>query len=242
MGAVDYFASDVHLAPERPDITDRFLRFLGHAGVDASRLFLLGDIFDLWVGPKQQRLSYVVPVVAKLRELKASGIEVVFLPGNRDFNFDGRLNGERAEPEQPDSLTITSAGQRVYLAHGDLLCTGDHSYRRARSTLRSAPIRAIANHMPLPISIFLSQGYRRLSTRAVARKPRRQKSVDFARVRAQLLKGHDVVIAGHVHRGARYRVDLPGGRSGEFITLGDWDRRGVYAVSRNDRIELRKFP
>ena len=241
-GTVDYFVSDVHLAPDRPDVSDRFLRFLDAAGKDAERLFLLGDIWDLWVGPKQTRLPYAMPVLQRLREMKKGGVEVVFLPGNRDFNFDPQLNGDPVKKEHPEDLSIESAGLKVYLTHGDLLCTADHSYKRARAMLRSGPVRAIFNHMPLPISIFLSEGYRRLSGRAVARKPRRQKSVDFARVRSHLLRGHDAVICGHVHRAARYRVDLPGGRHGEFVTLGDWGRRGVYAVSRGDRLALRSFP
>ncbi|MHC4959871.1 MAG: UDP-2,3-diacylglucosamine diphosphatase [Planctomycetota bacterium] len=239
--SVDYFASDFHLAEDRPDITERFLRFLDMVAENADRLFLLGDIFDLWVGPKQARLSYVGPVIERLMALDSSGMELVFVPGNRDFNF-GPWDGRRADRTAPSDLTVTSGGRRLYLAHGDLLCTADHSYRRARRTMRSAPIRSIFNNMPLPISMFLSRGYRRLSMRAVARKPRREKAVNFAAVRAHLLAGHDTVVCGHVHRAARYEVELPGGRQGEFITLGDWERGGSYLVGENDRLLLRKFP
>jgi UDP-2,3-diacylglucosamine hydrolase len=239
--SVDYFASDFHLAEERPDITERFLRFLDIAGENADRLFLLGDIFDLWVGPKQARLSYVGPVLERLVEIEAGGVEFHFVPGNRDFNF-GPPDGRLADRHAPSDLTVESGGRKIYLAHGDLLCTADHSYRRARRTMRSAPVRAVFNNMPLPISMFLSRGYRRLSMRAVARKPRREKAVNFAAVRAHLLAGHDTVVCGHVHRAARYKVELPGGCAGEFITLGDWDRGGSYLVGENDRLLLRKFP
>ena len=233
---IDYYASDVHVSPERPHVTARFLRFLDRVMEDGNRLFLLGDIFDFWVGPKQRRLGYVKPVLNRLRELEEVGIEVRYVAGNRDFNF--RSN---ATPI-PDELTVESAGKRLYLSHGDLLCTADRNYRQARKMIRSRPVLAVLTHMPLGTSSFMSEGYRRLSQRIVARKPRREKAIDFASVRAHLLEGHDVVVCGHVHRAARYDVTLPGGRTGEFITLGDWQRVGIYLVARDGRLCLRKFP
>jgi len=236
----DFFASDVHLAAERPEITERFLRFLSMVEQRGSRLFLLGDIFDFWVTPKQTRLPYVVPILDKLRTLSAASITVHYLAGNRDFNFDARVNGGPPPRRLPEEMSVEAAGRRLFLTHGDLLCTGDRAYRRARGVGRSVPVRAAFAAMPLALSSFLSKGYRRLSQRAVARKPRRETAVDFARVRSHLLD-HDTVVCGHVHRGARYRVQLPEGRSGEFITLGDWAREGVYLVADEATLSLRKF-
>jgi UDP-2,3-diacylglucosamine hydrolase len=242
VSGTDWFASDVHVSPERPEVTERFLRFLDRVGGEESRLFLLGDIFDFWVGPKQTRLPYVVPVLQKLRALTAAGVKVHYLAGNRDFNFDARVNGGPPPRHLPEMLAVESHGLRLLLTHGDLLCTGDRAYRRARTVGRSIPVRFAFGAMPLPLAAFLSRGYRRLSEREVARKPRRETAIDFGRVRAHLLHGHDAVVCGHVHRGARYRVDLPNGRKGEFLTLGDWRREGVYAVSAGDGLLLRKFP
>jgi len=239
---VDYFASDAHLSPERPEISARFLRFLDRVQLDGNRLFLLGDIFDLWVGPKQIRMEYVVPILDKLREVTHSGTEVHYLAGNRDFNFDARVNGGPPPRRLPEVMSVVTGDQRLFITHGDLLCTNDRAYRRVRAIGRSLPVRLAFWGMPLAISTFLSRGYGRLSQRAVARKPPREKAVDFSRVRAHLLGGHDAVICGHVHRAARYRVALPNGRSGEFITLGDWRREGVYLVAREGRLLLRKFP
>jgi UDP-2,3-diacylglucosamine hydrolase len=238
---VDFFASDVHVAAEHPEIAGRFLRFCDMVMEEGERLFLLGDIFDIWVGPKQKRLPYVKPVLRKMREVARAGIELHYLAGNRDFNFDARVNGGPPPRYLPEMMTVRSAGKRLLLTHGDLLCTNDRSYRRARAVFRSFPVRFAFNRMPLRLSTFLSRGYRRLSQRVVRRKPRRQTAMDFARVRAHLLAGHDVVICGHVHRGARYAVRLPDRREAEFITLGDWDREGVYLVSRDGQLQLRKF-
>jgi len=239
----DYFASDVHLAAASPHISARFIAFLDVVqAADAGRLFLLGDIFDLWVGHKQKQLEYVKPILARLRELTAAGIEVHYLAGNRDFNFDARVNGGPPPRELPETLSVDSGGKRLFLTHGDLLCTGDRDYRRARRVGRSTPVRLAFGHMPLLLSTFLSRGYRRLSERVVARKHRRDLAVDFSRVRAHLLAGHDAVICGHVHRASRYQVALPGGRKAEFITLGNWSRQAVYLVSRGGRLLLRKFP
>jgi len=238
-GPVDYFASDVHLAAERPRVSQLFLRFCERVREDANRLFLLGDIFDLWVGSKQQHIPYVVPIVEKLRELIADGIEVHYIAGNRDFNFDAALWPSPPEGPLQESLSITAAGRRLYLTHGDLLCTGDVAYGRARTVLRSGPLRAAADHLPLSLTTFLSTGYRRLSERETARKTRLEIAVNFARVRGHLLAGHDVVVCGHVHRAARYGVDLPGEGRGEFITLGEWARRGSYLEARDGELNLR---
>jgi len=237
----DYFASDVHLSAERPEVAARFLRFLDRVREDGRRLFLLGDIFDLWVGPKQTQLPYVLPLLQKLREITHEGIEVHYIAGNRDFNFDARVNGGPPPRHLPEVLEVVSHGRRLVLTHGDLLCTGDRGYRRVRRIGRSVPVRYAFASMPLRIAVFLSRGYRRLSERIVARKSRREKAVDFGRVRALLLKGHDAVVCGHVHRGARYAVQLPDRRRGEFITLGDWYRQGIYLVSRESGLFLRAF-
>jgi UDP-2,3-diacylglucosamine hydrolase len=238
----DFFASDVHLAAERPLVTRRFLRFLEVVRDEGERLFLLGDIFDLWVGPKQTRMPYVKPILDKLRELTEAGVEVSYMAGNRDFNFDARVNGGPSSRELPQMLSIDSHGLRLYLTHGDLLCTGDRAYRRARFVGRSLPVRTAFAVMPLALSTFLSRGYRRLSQRAVARKRRWEMAVDFARVREYLREGHDAVVCGHVHRAARYRIRMPEGRDAEFVTLGDWSREGTYVLSRGRGLELRKFP
>ena len=237
--SIDYFVSDVHLAADRPDVSSLFLRFCDHLQKDATRLFLLGDIFDLWVGHKQQRMPYVIPIVKKLQEIRASGTEVHVIAGNRDFNFDVPLE-EGAEPQMPaDSLSVEAAGRRLYLTHGDLLCTGDLAYGRARAVLRSPPLRAAAGSLPLGLTTFLSNGYRRLSERETARKSRLEIAVNFGRVRTHLAAGHDVVVCGHVHRAARYEVLLEGGQTGEFITLGEWRGRGSYLEARNGELNLR---
>jgi len=240
VNGADYFVSDVHLAPEKPRVTERFLHFLDRVKSDGARLFLLGDIFDLWVGSKQARVAYVLPTLARLRSLTHAGVQVHYLAGNRDFNFDARVNGGPPPRHLPETMSVESAGKRLFLPHGDLLCTGDAGYRRARRIGRSAPVRFAFGAMPLVVSTFLSRGYRRLSERVVASKPRREVAVDFARVRAHL-EAHDVVVSGHVHRGARYRVPLPEGRTGEFITLGDWTREAVYLVGRDGALRLRRF-
>ncbi len=237
--AVDYFVSDVHLAAGRPFVTKLFLRFCDHVRGDATRLFLLGDIFDLWVGKKQQRLPYVAPIVEKLRELSRAGTELHFIAGNRDFNFDLPLDDGDGPLAVEDSMSIQSAGRRLFLTHGDLLCTGDVAYGRARAILRSPPARAAASSLPLALTTFLSTGYRRLSERETARKTRLEIAVNFGRVRSHLTGGHDVVVSGHVHRAARYEVDLDGGSTGEFITLGEWRRQGSYLESRNGDLKLR---
>ena len=241
MGELDFFASDVHISADRPDITERFMRFLEVAESEAARLFLLGDIFDLWLGPKQTRLPYVQPVLERLRAIASAGIPVTYLAGNRDFNFDARVNGGPPPRQLPDELTIDSGGLKLYLTHGDLLCTGDRGYGKTRRAARSGLARWLLNNSPLSFSLWVTRGLRRLSARKLSRKKRLETAIDFSRVRSQLLRGHDAVVTGHVHRAARYRVTLEEGRTGEFVTLGDWSREGIYLVSGGGSLEFRRI-
>ena len=241
MSGRDYFVSDVEIAQTRPHVTERFLGFLAQVRSDGRRLFLLGDIFDYWVGGRQARLDYVRPVIDALRGLVQAGVEVHYLAGNRDYGFDVQLDGGRAGPPA-DHRIVESGGRRLLLEHGDLLCTGDRAYRRWRTVGRSAPVRFALSATPLALAAFLGRGYRRLSARIVARKTKREMAVNFAEVRRRLLGGPDVLVCGHVHRAARYRVGLPEGRAAEFITLGGWERHGTYLVGDDQHLKLRKYP
>jgi UDP-2,3-diacylglucosamine hydrolase len=141
----------------------------------------------------------------------------------------------------PEYLSVESDGLKLLLTHGDLLCTRDRSYLWARKVARSVPVRAALNHMPLALSNFLSRGYRRLSQRTVARKAKRTTAMNYSMVRSHLRVGYDAVISGHVHKAARYQISLPEEHEEEFITLGDWSGEGVYLVSRDGELDLRRF-
>ena len=237
----DYFVADVHLAPDAPDLSDRFVRFLDYVRGEAGRLFLLGDIFEFWVGRKQALMPYAARILEKFRQLTLGGVEVHYLAGNLDFNFDVRVGGGPPAEFLPEVMSVESGSRTLYLTHGDLLCTRDHSYQRARRVVRSAFVRGLMDGLPLPVTRFVAEGYRRLSKRAVARKTRRVLSMDFSWVKERLKRGYDAVICGHSHDVARYKMPLPGGRVGEFITLGDWRREGVYLVAESGDPTLRRF-
>lgn len=237
----DFFVSDVHLSEDTPETSERFLRFLDLVSETGRRLYLLGDIFDYWVGRKQQGMTHVVPVVERVRRLGEAGLKVRYIAGNRDFNFDARVNGGPPPFRLPDFLDVESYGKRLLLTHGDLLCTRDRSYLRARRLTRSRPARSISDRLPLAVSLFLARGYRRLSERLVARKGCATTAMNFGTVREHLRSGFDYVVSGHAHKAARYELTLPGGRPGQFVVLGDWGREGVYAVSRGAGVELRRF-
>jgi UDP-2,3-diacylglucosamine hydrolase len=237
----DYFVADVHLAPDAPDVSHRFVRFLDRVRQEAGRLFLLGDIFDIWVGRKQARMPYAARILEKLRELAYAGVEVHYIAGNRDFNFDARVSGGPSAQHLPEVMSVESGARTLYLTHGDLLCTRDRSYQRARRIVRSPFVRGLMDGLPLRLTRFAAEGYRRLSKRAVKRKTTRTLSMDFSWVKERLKRGYDAVICGHSHDVACYKIPLPGGRLGEFITLGDWRAEGVYLVAEGGDLTLRRF-
>ena len=216
-------AGDVHLSAEEPETTARFVKFLESLDGGGGTLVLLGDLFDYWVGRKQAESPVAKPVIDLLARLGRSGVRLAFLPGNRDYAFDG-ADGLSIEV-WPDVVRTRWGGRTVLLTHGDLLCSGDRAYLRMRRLLRSAPFRLGLKSLPYRAATYLARGLRDLSRRETRRKAPYQTGIDYATARAWMERAEaDVLVAGHVHTGVHHR--LPGTPAREVLVLKDWDRTG----------------
>lgn len=222
------FISDLHLDDSRPETCAAFYRFLQEEAVKAEALYILGDLFELWVGDDDDS-ALVIEARNHLRELSQRGTRIFFMHGNRDFLL-GQEFAEAAGMELlPDPYPMELDGQRVLLTHGDILCTDDEDYQTFRQQVRQPQWIEAVLARPLAERRALGRQLREQSQSMNSRKS--EDIMDVAEIEVKsMMKQHQVdkLIHGHTHRPARHaRPD------GERIVLGDWDDLG-WALSYAD--------
>ena len=222
------FISDLHLDATRPDITEQFLEFLRTDAARAQVLYILGDLFEAWIGdddpePESRR------VVQALRQLTERGVACRIMHGNRDFLLGRRFCEETGTELLRDGTLLELGGQRVLLMHGDTLCTDDHSYQRLRRIVRNPLIRTVLRHLSLAQRRALAQRMRAGSKAHISSAEQAQPYImdvnTQAVVRAFQEHRADVLIHGHTHRPAVHEV-LVDGVMHKRIVLGDWYDQG----------------
>jgi UDP-2,3-diacylglucosamine hydrolase len=232
------FISDLHLDPERPAITELFGRFVDEEARGADALYILGDLFEAWVGDDDPSETGAF-VAAKLRALRDAGVPVRFIRGNRDFLL-GEDYARRAGMEiLPDPAVVMLHGEPALLMHGDLLCSDDTAYQAFRAQTRDPRWQAQFLAQPLAARIAFAQ-QARAASRLHQSGLQAQGAMDaitdatpatvadtFARY------GIDRIIHGHTHRP---KVHEEGG--GTRIVLGDWYEQGSVLRVDPDRFEL----
>ena len=217
------FASDLHLDPARPETTAQFLQLLEGPARDAAALYLLGDLFEVWLGddapdPLGQQ------VAAALRGLAQRGIAIFLMQGNRDVLLGDRYCEEAGATFLPDPTLLTIGGRRVLLTHGDALCTDDGSYQRLRSLLRDPQVRKGLLALPFDRRRALAEEARAGSRDHLAQADEYITDVNPQAVaHAMRGAGVDLLLHGHTHRPAVHRFELDG-RPHTRIVLGDWSR------------------
>ncbi|MBI4230052.1 MAG: UDP-2,3-diacylglucosamine diphosphatase [Planctomycetes bacterium] len=222
-----WIASDLHLDPSRPDRTRAFVRFVALARARAIGLYLLGDLFNYWIGPAHARLPDHREALDALASAVRAGFPVAFLPGNRDF-----LAGMGRPPAGmrllPDRASVRLFGRSVLLMHGDLLCTDDRRYQRWRRVARSPLLRGLARALPARAARALAERMRAKSQMEIARKLPASMDLTARGIQSAFSCGADVVVCGHVHRQEARDVPLGGGRTGRLYVLPSWEGDAPY--------------
>ena len=136
------FISDLHLEADRPDIADQFLRFLETEALHAERLYILGDLFESWVGDDDPNEHYFW-IKQALRKLTHTGVPVFFMHGNRDFMIGEKFATETGVTVIEDPSIIEMYGNSVLLSHGDAYCTDDVEYQDMRKMSRDPEWQAM---------------------------------------------------------------------------------------------------
>ena len=219
------FISDLHLDASRPHITRLFVEFLRGEAAQADALYILGDLFEAWIGDDAPDPTGDV-VASALAELHSRGVPCFYIHGNRDFLLGDAYARRARLTLLPDPSVVEIEGERVLLMHGDTLCTDDAPYQAFRAQ----------SHTPQWQRSFLARPVaerQAFAAQARAESQRYTRSVESAitdvnpTAVADALESHGVhrLVHGHTHRPARHALERTEG-SAERIVLGDWYEQG----------------
>ena len=215
------FISDLHLDPARPGVVDDFVGFCRTTARDAEALYILGDLFEAWIGDDDDDPA-LVPIVAALAELAGTGVVCHFMHGNRDFLVAERFAQRTGCRLLPDFETVALYGEKVLLTHGDLLCTDDVRYLELRRQLRDPAWQREFLGKPLAERREIAAGLRQLSKTEMAAKAEEIMDVNEDAVRETMRRfGVLTLVHGHTHRPALHRFELDG-EPARRIVLNDW--------------------
>ncbi|MDH4174966.1 MAG: UDP-2,3-diacylglucosamine diphosphatase [Betaproteobacteria bacterium] len=226
------FVSDLHLSGERPAINERFFEFLRAHAARASALYILGDLFEYWIGDDELEAPSGDPLARRVADALAAlarqGVSVAFMHGNRDFLVGPRFCKASGARLLDDPSVKDIGGMRTLLMHGDTLCTDDHDYQAWRRQARSRAWQLEFLAKSLPERRRALQALREKSKEVVGAKPADIMDVNQAAVR-EALRTHGLtrLVHGHTHRPARHVLEVDGRRCERWV-LPDWYEIGGY--------------
>jgi UDP-2,3-diacylglucosamine pyrophosphatase LpxH len=210
------FLSDVHLSPGGMERMDRFQGFLSAVKRRTDRIYILGDLFDYWVGPSHLELDDYRPVLKALRRFTDGGPEVHFVPGNRDYLVGPEFERATGMRLHPANAEVTLGGRRVHLAHGD--------FRAA---------------LPTVVAVRLAARFRGISLRETPKAPFRSRTDLLAPALRLFRQGVDVVVCGHLHREEHLQAPVDGTLRDLFL-LGEWSEGCPHLAYERGRFEMKR--
>jgi UDP-2,3-diacylglucosamine hydrolase len=219
------FISDLHLESGQPDIGEQFLSFLGGEARGAEALYILGDLFEAWLGDDDPS-PYYGEMKSALRELTDAGVPVYFMHGNRDFIIGKDFAAATGITILDDPTVVDLYGEKILLCHGDSLCTDDVHYQQIRAMTRDPEWQAMILAKSIEERIALALQARKDSMERSESLSDEIMDVNQDAVATMLVEhGVDVMLHGHTHRPAVHTVDLAD-RTATRIVLGDWFEQG----------------
>lgn len=245
-GSRSLFISDLHLDSKTPAITATLLDFLDKQTEDCRALYILGDLFEAWVGDDDE--SELSDTVAEaLNAVSKRGTAVYLMHGNRDFLI-GKDYARRCGAELLEEPTVIKChGHKVALIHGDSLCTRDHAYMEFRAQVRSPQWQQHFLSKSLMERYMIAQQAREQSRESNSYKTSDIMDVTYSEVIKLMQKLKvNTLIHGHTHRPAVHTITLEETinrkKSATRIVLGDWHQRGWVLEFTDEGYDLRNFP
>lgn len=231
------FIADLHLCQEEPAITAGFLHFLQREAPHCDALYILGDLFEAWIGdddpnPLHQQIA---------RALRALPVPVYFIHGNRDFLIGRRFARASGMTLLPEEQVLTLYGHPLLIMHGDTLCTDDAGYLRFRAKVHNPWIQRLFLALPLWIRKRIAARMRADSKQANQHKSQTIMDVNQDAVAAAMLRQQvPLLIHGHTHRPAIHTLSLKG-ETAQRAVLGAWHSRGSMIQLDASGIQLIHF-
>lgn len=227
------FISDLHLREERPDLTQRFAVFLADtAASNVEALFILGDLFEYWIGDDDLDAPFNEEVCNLLRSAADMGPRICFIAGNRDFLVGERFAAQAGMERLPEATIVMAGGTATLLMHGDTVCTDDLPYQEFRRMVRSPQWQGAFLARPLAERRAEVEKLRKRSAEAMLGKTAAIMDANTEAIRSALAThGCTRLIHGHTHRPGHEQITLDSG-SAERWVLSDWD------TERGDALEI----
>ncbi|MGD8590381.1 MAG: UDP-2,3-diacylglucosamine diphosphatase [Chromatiales bacterium] len=215
------FISDLHLSAERPDTVQLFLGFLAERAPRAETLYILGDLFDVWIGDDLDTPP-IPQIKAALYSLSQGGTRIHLMHGNRDFLLGERFCAESGCELLPDPSLTELQGIPTLLMHGDSLCTDDLAYQAFRRQIRDPAFIEHFLSQSIPQRIATVTEFRNKSGEATSMKAEEIMDVNPQAVADSMrLHAAQRLIHGHTHRPAQHRFELDGRQVRRYV-LGEW--------------------
>jgi len=230
------FISDIHLSDKHPELTQAFFTFLNESKEVCTHLYILGDLFEAWIGD-DDTTPLAQEVKNALRTFTDNGPATFFIHGNRDFLIGEAFAKETGITILPDPYTLNINDQKIVISHGDFLCTDDVDYITFRNQVRSDEWQSDFLNKPIAEREEIAASMRDASQEATAEKPITITDVNLDAVNS-FIDEHkpDFFIHGHTHRPDIHNLD-----SAKRIVLGDWDDSGWYCWLNEDTYQLKQF-
>ncbi len=236
------FISDLHLSAERPGANERFIGFMEGPARGAEALYVLGDLFESWIGDDDIVGRFNAVVAGFFAAVARSGTPLHVMHGNRDFLIGERFCRETGAKLLADPTVVDIGGVPTLLMHGDTLCTDDVDYQAWRAKARDPAFQGMFLSKSLDERRTMSAMIREKSKEMIAGKPAEIMDVNAGAVR-EAFQRHGVarMIHGHTHRPGRHELEVDGRRCERWV-LPDWYGRGGYLEIAKGKPRLVAFP
>ncbi|MGD8172243.1 UDP-2,3-diacylglucosamine diphosphatase [Vibrio sp. TRT 21S02] len=231
------FISDLHLTPQAPEITECFTHFMQTQAIKADALYVLGDLFEFWVGD-DDKSPFAQQIRDEFKRLTDTGVPVFFTQGNRDFLVGKRFAQQTGVTLLGDETVIDLYGRNAVVLHGDTLCTQDTKYLEFRAKVHQPWLQWVFNRIPM----FIKQKIV-AKVQSDIRDDKSTKSLEIMDVTPseveKVMQQHhvDLMIHGHTHRPNIHSLETEDGNKTRIV-LGDWYTQGSILVYDKNGYEL----
>lgn len=229
--------SDLHLDPGYPATIQRFLELLETSARNSEAFYILGDLFEIWIGDDYIDPAYQA-VINTLQACTRQGLKIYLLHGNRDFLLGAQFMRQTGCRLLADPVMIDLYGQPVLLMHGDLLCTDDTEYQLFRRTIRDPDWQTAVLRKTVEERLAMAKDARSLSSELTLDKPESIMDVNQDAV-GKIFEQYDtqLLIHGHTHRPGFHDL-IVNNKPVRRIVLGDWHDKGNYLQATPDEIKF----